>query len=265
MLPLSLIFLPSENLREKTRTRNPDEFYFKMVNSRVDERGRYEKISSKESGEDKLRSNAENRNLVNLKKSIEMKVIRHITHRLLTIVVLVSSSCSFSVQGAEKFKENLHVVGGVKPETHLLFFDESDKEDELMCELEGVETFDLTAAKLGIQTLKKQRKVMNGSYGCVKPEQLFQIDDGAIRFNLSIGPSIYSISDYSIFGRQSPHAPTTEQSVSQAAEAAETLVESLAKTYESVVQKKSRAKTLDHALELLQTQKNLSVSLSEEE
>lgn len=65
-------------LREKARTRNPDEFHFNMINSRLN-KGRYEKvekncINESLSREEKKLMSSQNLSYIRYRKSIDDKV-----------------------------------------------------------------------------------------------------------------------------------------------------------------------------------------------
>lgn len=64
----------AERLRESAFSRNPDEFYFNMVSSRLDEKGRYQKIVKPPSASERRRENALNRNIVTAKTSADLHV-----------------------------------------------------------------------------------------------------------------------------------------------------------------------------------------------
>ncbi|KAL7067905.1 putative U3 small nucleolar RNA-associated protein 11 [Cryptosporidium serpentis] len=122
-------------LREKARTRNPDEFHFNMINSKLN-KGRYEKIekfniNESLSKEEKKLMSSQNLSYIKYRKSIDDKKI-------------------------EKMESELQIIGYSTERKHL-FFNDDENEVNSNCN----DTIDKNLTKEIVKTITKSYKMLN--------------------------------------------------------------------------------------------------------
>ena len=91
-----------KTLKKKAADRNPDEFYFKMNNTKIDNKGIHKDIIDK----------SMDHSTIQLLKSQDMGYIVH--------------KKSIDLRKIEKMKDTLHLIGAKNPKKHTIFVDNEE-------------------------------------------------------------------------------------------------------------------------------------------